>query len=212
MTYLIGVDRDNTLVEDKGYLGSEDNWKEHVKILPGVIEGLKILKGLDAKIIVASNQSGIARELYTAKRAEDVCNEITRMLKKDKIILDGWYFSVFVDATYAEHAGIKDRKWIKNDGMRKPGTGMLKLGAKENGLDWTRLVENGKVFFIGDKDEDMLTGINAGGHSVYVPSKITRKEHKLKVKALKKKYSERIYIAKDFVDACRWIEKKIENL
>lgn len=206
--YLIGIDRDNTLVEDKGYLGRNDNWKEEIKILPNVVEGLKILKRLDAKIVVASNQSGIARDYYTPERAEEVCKEIARLLKKEKIVLDGWYFSIFADAEYARKAGLKNSRWIKEDGMRKPGTGMLERGAKENGLEWNELVSKKKIFFIGDKDEDILTGINAGGYPIFVPAKITREEHEPKVRALKKKYPE-IYMAKDFADACNWIKNKI---
>lgn len=205
--YLIAIDRDNTLIEDPGYLGKEDDWKEHLKLLPEVVEGLKVLRKLDAKIIVASNQSGIARELYTKQRSQEVCDAIAEMLEKEGIVLDGWYFSTYVTEEYGKKNKVKE-KWIRDDGMRKPGTGMLELGAKDNGLDWEKLVKERRIFMIGDKDEDMQAGINAKGNPVYVPAKITRKEHEFRIRKLKEKHPE-IYIASGFLDACTWIKKKI---
>jgi len=60
--YAVFLDRDGTLNEDPGYLGEPDK----VKLFPDTGEALSILKNkLNFKLIVISNQSGIARVLIT---------------------------------------------------------------------------------------------------------------------------------------------------
>jgi len=191
---LVVLDRDNTLVEDKSYLGKDENWKEQIRILDEVIEGLKILRK-KAKIVVASNQSGIARGYYDEKRAIEVNKEIAKRLEEQGVVLDGWYFCPYIGEDYAKEKGLEKNEWVKETDLRKPGIGMIKIAINELNL------ENPEIFFIGDKYEDVLAGINAGGIGIYVYSEYT-KDHKKKVEELAEKYPKRVYISKGFLDAC----------
>jgi D-glycero-D-manno-heptose 1,7-bisphosphate phosphatase len=63
MNRAIFLDRDNTLIQDKGYI----HRPEDVVLLPGVAQGLALLKKSGYLLIVVSNQSGIGRGYYTER-------------------------------------------------------------------------------------------------------------------------------------------------
>lgn len=70
----IFLDRDDTLIEDPGYI----NHPDQVKLLDGVAEALRELKEMGYKLVVASNQSGVARGIVT----EEALGEIHDRLKQ----------------------------------------------------------------------------------------------------------------------------------
>ena len=57
MNKAVFLDRDGTINVDKNYLYKIEDWE----FIDGVIEGLQILQRLGFKLIVITNQSGIAR-------------------------------------------------------------------------------------------------------------------------------------------------------
>ena len=86
------LDRDGTINEDPGYLGEP----EKVKLLPGVGKALSYLKNvLHFRLIVISNQSGIARGLITKENVEKVNNRINEILLQDNVSIDAFYFCPF---------------------------------------------------------------------------------------------------------------------
>ena len=62
----IFLDRDDTLIEDPGYISDPDQ----VKVIEGIPEALIQLKSLGYKLIVVTNQSGVARGIFTEKKLE----------------------------------------------------------------------------------------------------------------------------------------------
>ena len=72
------LDRDGTLIEEKTYLSDP----EGVVLIPGTADALSDLRDAGFKLVVVTNQSGIARGLYSeheyhavAKRLDDVLAE-----------------------------------------------------------------------------------------------------------------------------------------
>ena len=57
------IDRDGVLNQDNGYTFKVSD----LKILDGVIEGLKAVQDLNYKIFIITNQSGIARGFFTLR-------------------------------------------------------------------------------------------------------------------------------------------------
>ena len=55
------LDRDGTILDDPGYLHEPDR----VRLLPGAAEGIRRLNHAGYLVVVVTNQSGIARGLYT---------------------------------------------------------------------------------------------------------------------------------------------------
>jgi histidinol-phosphate phosphatase family protein len=60
------LDRDGTLIEDKGYAFRPDDYE----LLPGVLEGLALLQRAGYRFAIVTNQSGIARRIFTAEEFE----------------------------------------------------------------------------------------------------------------------------------------------
>lgn len=209
---LICIDRDGTLTYDKRYhLGHQRNWRKLVKILPGVIEGLKLIRKKipQAKLYMISNQSGVAIKnfpLLTEKKAERVCDYILEKLKSNGTKLDGYKICGHVDMNYVKRR--PQYKFNKNlvcgCDCIKPNTGMVTRILKT--LNWE--ASKTKVYVIGDRYIDVRTGLNAGGHGILIPfegepGNIERTKRYVKTKDKKK-----IFIAKDFLDATKYILKK----
>lgn len=163
---LIGVDRDGTIIEDMKYLGKEDSWREQITLCKDAVKGLKKLRSDPrVKLVVATNQAGVARGFFPVKRVEEVDEILTKLLKKQGVEFDGWYFCPYVGKDYAMDKGVPlNSSWIK-EGMRKPAIDMLKKAAKDMGI---KLEEFKAIYYMGDKPSDVQTGINAGGKGVLI--------------------------------------------
>jgi len=164
---LVGIDRDGTIIEDAGYLGKEDDWENHIIVCHGVVEGLKKLRTDNRiRLIVATNQAGVARGFFPVERIEEVDQKIAGILKGRGVEFDGWYFCPYVTSEYAKAKGIPlDNKWVVDNGMRKPGIGMIEQAAKD--LD-VKLKDFKAVYYLGDKPSDVQTGINSGGKGILI--------------------------------------------
>ncbi|NQV08720.1 HAD family hydrolase [Candidatus Woesearchaeota archaeon] len=137
MNKAVFLDRDGTLNVDKGY-----TYKlKKLELIPGVIEGMKILAGTDYKLIIITNQQGIGKGMYNEEDAIRFNNVLKELIEKMGGRIDGVYFCPHMKEDNCE--------------CRKPKIGML-LKAKQ---DFDLNLE--KCFFIGDTSLDMGAGKNA---------------------------------------------------
>jgi len=143
-------DRDNTLNFDPGYL-SDPNL---VSLFDGVGEGIAKLKtNFHFKVIVISNQSGIARGYFTEKDVFAVNEKINSILKSQyNTEIDAFYFCPF----HPDFNSEEDSK------CRKPSPLLVFKAAKELDIDLT------KSYFVGDSISDIECGINANLKTVLV--------------------------------------------
>ena len=74
MEKVIFLDRDGTLNEEVNYL----HRKEDLVLLPGVPEALKAFKDQGYRLVVVTNQAGVARGYYT----EDDVKELHRYMNE----------------------------------------------------------------------------------------------------------------------------------
>ena len=81
------LDRDGTIVEDQNY----KNDHSKIKILKDAIKGLLILKKLKFKLIIVTNQSGIAKKIITKNKVNIFNKKLRDILKKHKIIISKIY-------------------------------------------------------------------------------------------------------------------------
>jgi D-glycero-D-manno-heptose 1,7-bisphosphate phosphatase len=145
------LDRDNTLIEDPGYLSDPAD----VKLLPGVDLAVKSLRQGGYKVVVVTNQSGIARGLLTEERLEEIHAELRRRLDERGATLDAIYYCPYLpDAPVEQYAVDSD--------LRKPKPGMLLAAAKDLDLD----LHNSWV--IGDRPRDVEAGRRAGCRTVRI--------------------------------------------
>ena len=147
----IFFDRDDTLIEDYGYI----NDPEQVKLLPGVAEALIGLRKLGYKLIVVSNQSGIARGILTEEVLEKIHQRLQELLSQEGAYLDQIYYCPY-------HIDGAIEKYRKESELRKPMPGMLLKAAEELEINLR------ESWMIGDKDDDILAGKRAGCRTIYV--------------------------------------------
>jgi D-glycero-D-manno-heptose 1,7-bisphosphate phosphatase len=147
----IFLDRDDTLIEDTGYINSP----EQVKLLDGVAEALIELKGLGYKLVVVTNQSAIARGIVTEKVLGAIHNRLKQQLAEKNAFLDGIYYCPY-------HPDGVVAKYRKESDCRKPNPGMLLKAAEEMDIDL------GQSWCIGNSISDVEAGLRAGCKTILI--------------------------------------------
>ncbi len=148
------LDRDNTIMEDPGYLSDPGA----VKLLPGVELALKSLKQAGFKIVVVTNQSGVARGILTEETLENIHAELRRQLAEKGTHLDAIYYCPF-------HPEGNVEKYTKESDLSKPQPGMLLKAAEEMDID----LKNS--WMVGDSPRDIEAGQRANCRTVRVRTK-----------------------------------------
>ncbi|MFC1514056.1 D-glycero-alpha-D-manno-heptose-1,7-bisphosphate 7-phosphatase [candidate division KSB1 bacterium] len=151
LTKAIFFDRDGTIILEKGYI---DN-VEKIELIPGATEVLFEIMNLGFKIVIISNQSGVARGYFPESRVTEINSELENILKSEKVTVDGVYYCPHhIDGSIPEYK-IECK-------CRKPGTGMIEAAVKDLNI---RIDGS---FLVGDKLSDVECGFNAGLKSILV--------------------------------------------
>lgn len=145
------LDRDNTIIEDPGYLTDPDA----IRLLPGAELALKSFMQAGYKTVVVSNQSGIARGLLTEEQLKAIHDRLLEMLAAKGARLDEICYCPY------HPDGSVERYAIESD-LRKPRPGMLLRAAREMEIDLTA------SWMIGDSPRDIEAGQRAGCRTIRV--------------------------------------------
>lgn len=176
MNKAIFLDRDGTLNDDtKGYTHKIEDYQ----LLPGVIEGLKMLK--DFKLFIITNQSGIGRRIYTEEQFLEFNNHLVQDLKKKDIHI--------IKTHHCPHT--PDRECD----CRKPSTKWISVLAKEHGIDLSQ------SWVIGDHPCDVEMGLTAGCRAIYLLTGHGEK-HRHELSPLQP-----MAVSKNFLEAARFIQE-----
>jgi len=140
------LDRDGTLIEEVDFLRDP----AHVVLLPGTAPGLRAFRNAGYRLVIASNQSGIARGLFGEADYRAVHARLTELLAREGIRLDGAYHCPH----HPDFTGPCD--------CRKPAAGLFRRAAAELGLDLARSI------FIGDRLRDVAAARELGGTAILV--------------------------------------------
>ena len=147
-TKIAFLDRDGVLNKSEinnGYVGFIKDFKWMV----GAKKAIKFLKKNNFKVVIVSNQSGIARGFFSIKDVYKLHNYLKLELIKFGTEIDKIYF-----CPYHKDGVIK--KYKKNSILRKPKTGMYLKASKI----WK--IDKKKSFMIGDQKTDMEFAKRAG--------------------------------------------------
>ncbi|MBL7124621.1 MAG: HAD family hydrolase [Dehalococcoidales bacterium] len=144
MERAVFLDRDGTIIKDVGYLDDGSN----IRVLPRVIEAIKLLNQNGFKVIVVTNQSGIARGYFTEEDVREINYKLKELLACEGAILDGIYYC-------PHHVNGIVEEYRTTCYCRKPNPGMLEAAAGEFNLDLK------SSFVIGDNLADIEAGHNA---------------------------------------------------
>ena len=70
------LDRDQTIIADPGFIDDPDQ----VTLLPGAAESIRLLNDADLMVVVATNQSGVARGLVSEEQLGEIHERLREML------------------------------------------------------------------------------------------------------------------------------------
>jgi D-glycero-D-manno-heptose 1,7-bisphosphate phosphatase len=140
------LDRDGTVIHDRHYLADPDG----VELLPTAGAAIAQLNAAGIPVLLVTNQSGIGRGLFSEAQFQAVQRRMCELLAGHGAKLDGVY--------HCPHAPDQDPPCE----CRKPGPGLFRRAAKDNGLDPAR------CFYIGDRARDLAPGARLGGTPILV--------------------------------------------
>jgi len=145
------VDRDGTVIIDKPFDSDPDN----IEFESGSIDALKKAMNLGYKLVIVSNQSGIARGYFKLADAENFNHVLNQKLKQNGVDIDAIYFCPhYPRGIVPKYANICN--------CRKPAPGMAEKAARELNIDLRR------AFVVGDKMDDFNLGRIIGAGSFLV--------------------------------------------
>jgi D-glycero-D-manno-heptose 1,7-bisphosphate phosphatase len=144
------LDRDGVLNVDHGYVGdlARLEWTQ------GAIAAVRRLNDAGLLVIVATNQSGVARGLFTLAEVEAVHEKMRADLAAAGARIDAFYVCPFLpDAPVAEFAH-------PDHPDRKPNPGLILRAL----ADWD--IDPAQAFLVGDSERDLEAARRAGvrGH------------------------------------------------
>ena len=142
------LDRDGTIIEERGYLDRLD------LIAPYAwsAEAIRLLTGAGFAVVVVTNQAGVARGYFDEDFVRQAHARLDELLCGEGAEVNGYY--------YCPHHpdGVVER-YRRACRCRKPGPGMAESAARDLGLDLSR------SFVVGDKrlDIELAEGVGATG-------------------------------------------------
>lgn len=143
------LDRDGTIIEDVPYIREPSD----VTLIPGAAAAIRRLNEAGILVIVLTNQSGLARGLFTEKELAAVNTRMLELLAERGARVDMIY-----------HCPHLPRELLPPGeepcDCRKPGTGLVRRAQAELRVD------PGRSFFFGDRVSDVEMGERAGGKAV----------------------------------------------
>ncbi len=149
MDKAVFLDKDGTLIEDVPYNVDPDR----MQWMPGAVTGLRSLHQAGYRLIVVSNQSGVARGYFPEVALVGVEARLHQMLGAIGVPLSGFYYC-------PHHPQGRVTSYAIACGCRKPQPGLVQRAAQEQGLDL------GQSWLIGDILHDVEAGRRAGCRTI----------------------------------------------
>jgi len=175
-TRAVFLDRDGVIIEDAGYVGEI----ERVRFLSGVGSAIKMLNENNFKVIIITNQAGVARGYFDEAAVCRVNSYVQEKLAEEEASINAVYYC-------PHHVEGVIEEYRKECSCRKPNTGMIEMAVHDFGIDLER------SFVIGDKDSDIEAGRRAGCHTIL----LTETDQITPARA--------DYVAPDLSEAVKWL-------
>ena len=161
------LDRDGTIIEEVGYLDRP----ERVELYPFSADSIRALNRAGLRIVMVTNQSGVARGFFSEAVVHAVHDHIERLLAEAGAHIDAYYYCPHhPDGKVAEYARACD--------CRKPARGLVDRAVRELGID------PGRSFAVGDRWLDVALARAVGAAGVLVRTGYGLTEEQRPVKGL----------------------------
>ena len=149
------LDRDGTIGEELGYVNHIDRFQ----IFPYAAEAIRELNQAKIPVIVVTNQSGIARNIFPESLVHEVHKKMVAELAVGGARVDAIYFCPHKSEDACE--------------CRKPNPGLLDRAAREHALDLAG------SWIVGDRYADLEMGYAVGARGILVMTGYGRGEYEL---------------------------------
>lgn len=180
MSKAVFIDKDGTLIHDVPYNVDP----ERIVLYTGAVRALRDLREHGYRLIIISNQAGVAHG-YFEEQALDAVKERLRILLGD-VTIDGFYFCPH------HPQGVVER-YTRACNCRKPQPGMIQQAAADFEIDLSQ------SWMIGDILHDVEAGNRAGCKTILINN---GHETAWEINSFRKP----AYIAKDLVEASQLIQ------
>jgi D-glycero-D-manno-heptose 1,7-bisphosphate phosphatase len=149
------LDRDGTICEEMGYV----NHVDRLRIFPYAAESIRRLNDAQFPVIIVTNQSGVARNIFPESLVHQVHEKMIAELAAGGARVDAVYFCPHKSEDECE--------------CRKPNPGLLERAAREHRLDLAA------SWVVGDRYADLEMAYAAGGRGILVMTGYGRGEYQL---------------------------------
>lgn len=179
------LDRDGTINEEVGYVNHLDRFH----LLPGAGEAIRLLNQNGMKVVVVTNQSGVARGYFPESFVHLVHQEMKDRLRKEGAHLDGIYYC-------PHHPDAGEPPYRQKCRCRKPETGLIEEAIKDLEIDPS------KSYMVGDRGADIEFGQKIGAKTILVLTGYGKGEWEFFKDEWKSKPD---FVAEDLLKAVQWI-------
>lgn len=135
---VVFLDRDGVINEERGYV----HRLEDFVFLPGAIAGMRLLCQAGYRLVVVTNQAGIAKGYYDEEAFLALTQHMRSILKEHGVAICDIYYC-------PHHPNAEIEAYRSSCSCRKPQAGMLRRAADDHLIDLSRSV------LIGDKRTDI---------------------------------------------------------
>jgi D-glycero-D-manno-heptose 1,7-bisphosphate phosphatase len=147
---VVFLDKDGTLIDDLPYNVDP----RRIRLAPNARPALRLLGAAGARLVLVSNQSGVARGYFTEAELDRVADHLRGELAALGATLDGAYF--------CPHLPDGVNAYAIECACRKPASGLVERAARELGID------TAGAWAVGDTWMDVLAGRGAGCRTIVV--------------------------------------------
>lgn len=151
MNRAVFLDRDGTVTEEVGYLTDVSA----LRLIPDAGAAIRKLNQAGLKVVLVTNQSGVARGYFPESLVHEAHERLTLMLRQEGARLDGIYYC-------PHHPKAGNSPYTKACDCRKPATGLLDRASRDLHIDLAL------SYMVGDKWSDVELARQAGAKAVLV--------------------------------------------
>jgi D,D-heptose 1,7-bisphosphate phosphatase len=184
------LDRDGTLIEERGHISSP----KQVRFIRGAFTALRRLQMLGFKLVIVSNQSGVARGILTEAQVRKVNQYILSELEKRGLRMDGLYYC-------PHHPKRGNGSFTRKCSCRKPSDGMIQKGRKRLNIDTQ------KSYVMGDKLTDVELGRKVRSKTILLLTGFGREELARRKGSLGKPDK----LARNILEGVKWIARDVKK-
>ena len=145
------LDRDGTLIEEVRYLDRP----ELVALYPWSVDAIRALNRAGVRVVIVSNQSGVARGFFSEALVDRVHARIASLLAEGGASIDAYYHC-------PHHPDGKVAAYARACECRKPGRGLIDRAVRAFGVDPTQ------SFIVGDRWLDVALARAVGARGLLV--------------------------------------------